>query len=135
MNVFQYSAVTEANWRQNLAEMSGFKPSYTFYGDFSIAEFCEVYMNDAKAVKNTYNNVIKSWGSSYKALTEIVLVLNHKAWSFDGNVDSSYLHCGEANRVAFTNLYTELYNKAVDEFYKRYEGNNEAMSYYYQVTD
>ena len=135
MNVFQYITIAEQNWRQNLAEMSGFKPKYTFYGDFSIAEFCEVWMHDANAVRKTYNNVIKSWGSSYTALTEIILVLNHKSWSFDGDVDSSYLRCGEANRVAFTNLYTELYNKAVNEFYKRYEGNDEAMSYYYQVTD
>ena len=135
MNVFQYSAVTEQNWKYNLGDMTDWKPSYTFYGDFSIAEFCEIYMHDANAVRKTYNNVIKSWGSCYKALTEIIMVLNHKAWSFDCKVDSSYLRCSETNRLALVSLYSNLYDLAVKEFFKRYGDNDEAKSYYYQVTD
>lgn len=60
MNVFQYSAIVEMNWKANLNEMSGFEPKYTFYHDFAIAEFCAKYMGDKKAIENTYKNVIKS---------------------------------------------------------------------------
>ena len=127
MNVFQYSTIAEANWRENITDMSGFQPQYTFYGDFSIAEFCEIYMRD--------NNVIRSWSSGYKALTEIILVLNHKSWSFEQKVDSNYLHCSEVWRIYYRNLYTELYNKAVEKFFKLYSKDKEAVAYYYEVTD
>ena len=119
MNVFTYSATTERNWMINLEDMGAFRPKYTFYSDFGIAEFCEVYMRDKNAVKKTYNNVIKSWGSSYEALTEIIMVLNHKSWSFAGKVDSSYLKCGESWREYYVRLYSELYEKAVEVFFKK----------------
>ena len=130
MNVFQYSAVAEMNWKQNLSDMGSFVPKYTFYGDFSISDWYGV-----SSVKDTYKNVIKSWGSDYKALTEIVMVLNHKSWSFHNKVDSSYLNCSEEKRVAMVSLYAELYEKADAEFRKRFKGNDEAMQYYYEVTD
>ena len=135
MNVFQYAAICEKNWESNLADMSGYERKYTFYSDFSIAEFCEVYMKDTNAVKKTYNNVIKSWGSSIEAMSEIVMVLNHKIWSFYGNVDSSYLKCGEAWRNKFMEIYQTLYEKCVDFIYKKFEHNEKAMEYYYNVTD
>lgn len=135
MNVFQYAAIVEQNWKLNLGDMSGYTPKYTFYNDFAIAEFCEVYMRDKNAVKKTYNQVIKSWGNNIKALTEIVMVLNHKSWAFAENVDSKYLGVGENWREFYANLYTELYEKAVDFVYKKFSKNEEAMRYYYEVTD
>ncbi len=135
MNVFIYSNTCELNWKENLADMGDFQPKYTFYGDFSIAEFCEVYMRDRNAVKNTFNNVIRNWSSDYKCLTEIVMVLNHKAWSFANDVDSSYLKCGDEWREFYKKLYVEHYNKAVNKFFKLYRNNSEAVSYYYEITD
>ena len=135
MNVFQYSTIAEHNWKLNLQDMGSFKPQYTFYGDFSIAEFCEIYMHDAKAIVRTYNQVIKYWGSSYKAFTEIIMVLNHKAWAFDQKVDSHWLGCSETNRLALVKLYTELYNKAVNTFFKKYANDEDAKKWYYRVTD
>ena len=72
MNVFGYAVTTEQNWKANLGEMTDWKPSYTFYSDFAIAEFCQVYMREKSAVKKTYSQVIKSWGSNYKSLTDAV---------------------------------------------------------------
>lgn len=135
MNVFIYSNTCELNWKENLADMGDFQPQYTFYGDFSIAEFCEVYMRDRNAVKKTFNNVIRYWSSDYKCLTEIIMVLNHKAWSFANNVDSSYLKCGDEWKEFYKKLYVELYNKAVNKFFKLYRKNSEAVSYYYEITD
>jgi hypothetical protein len=135
MNVFQYANVTEQNWLINLADMGDFKPKFTFYSDFGIAEFCEVYMRDKNAVKKTFNNVMRYWSSDYHSLVEIILVLNHKSWSFDGRVDSSYLKCGESWRVQFKNLYVDLYQKADKKFWELYKGNESAVSYYYKVLD
>lgn len=132
MDVFQYSAIAEHNWELNLEDMGSFRPQYTFYSDFSIADWY-----GEKSVRDTYNNVIKHWGSDYKALTEIIMVLNHKAWSFDSNVDSQILgsRCNEVVRKRYVEVYTELYNKADAVFHKKYKGNDDAMRYYYEVTD
>lgn len=135
MNVFQYAAVTEQNWKVNLADMGNFQPKFTFYSDFGIAEFCEVYMHDKNAVKSTFNNVITNWSSDYHSLVEIILVLNHKSWSFKGNVDSSYLKCGKQWQDYYLKLYVELYRKADAKFWELYKDNAEATRYYYEVLD
>lgn len=135
MNVFEYAAITEANWKANLEAMGNFVPQFTFYSDFSIAEYCEVYKDDAYAVRDTYNRVIEAWAEDYKALTEVVLMLNHKAWAFSDRVDSHYLGCSDERAEKYVNLYVKLYEEAVDEFMTRYGNNQEAMDYYFQVTD
>ena len=137
MNVFGYAATTEQNWKANLGEMTDWKPSYTFYSDFAIAEFCQVYMREKNAVKKTYSQVIKSWGSNYKALTEIVMVLNHKSWAFakPNRVDAKYLNVGDSWADYFVELYSELYQKADALYRKKFAKNETAMSYYNEVTD
>ena len=135
MDVFQYSAITEKNWEANLADMSDYKRKYTFYADFGIAEYCEVYKNDKNAVEDTYKRVEESWGKSIEAITEVVMVLNHKIWSFYGHVDSSYLGCSEEWREHFQSVYQSLYEKCVAYIEKTYANDTNALSYYYQVTD
>lgn len=132
MNVFQYSAIAEQNWKYNLEDMGAFKPKYTFYGDFSIADWW-----GESSIRDTYKNVINSWGGDYEALTEIVMVLNHKSWSFHNKVDSHWLgaRCTEEVRKRYIEVYAELYNKADAEFRKRYGDNKDAMRHYYEVTD
>ena len=139
MYVFEYSATTELNWKANLAEMTDWKPQYTFYSDFAIAEFCETYMRDRGAVVKTYKRVIKSWGSNYKALTEIIMVLNHKIWAFYGKdkagVDARYLGVSKEMGNNIARVYNQLWENAKAEFFKRFKDNEEAMSYFYEVTD
>ena len=135
MNVFQYAFTAEANWKENLSYMTSFTPSYTFYSDFSIAEFCEVYMHDANAVVDTYKRVKESWGKDIKAITEVCMVLNHKIWSFYDGVDSSYLKCSEEWRQKFSELYQSLYDDCTEYIQKTFGNDSEAMSYYYEVTD
>lgn len=135
MNVLVYAATAEMNWKMNLEDMGDFRPKYTFYNDFSIAEFCEIYMRDRNAVKKTYNEVIKSWGKNIKAVTEIAMVLNHKSWAFYQGVDSKYLGCSDENKNYLAQLYCELYEDCVAYIEKTYKGNDEALSYYYSVTD
>lgn len=135
MNVFEYAAITEKNWELNLADMSGYERKYTFYADFGIAEFCEVYKDDPNAVKETFKRVKESWGKDIKAMTEVVMVLNHKIWAFYGNVDSKYLNCSEEWRVHFMEVYQSLYEECVAFIDKEFANDTDALSYYFEVTD
>ena len=135
MNVLEYAAVAEQNWKMNLGDMTSYKPDFSFYKDLSIAEFCEIYMRDRNAVKKTYNQVMKSWGSNYKALTEFILALNHKSWAFAQRVDSRYMGIGDEKAKEYAHLYNELWAKADNEFCRKFRKNDDAMSYYFDVTD
>ena len=75
MNILQYAASCEANWKAGLADMTDYKPFTTFYYDLSIAEYF-----GAKGLIDTYKNVIKHWGKDIKYITEFCLCLNHKIW-------------------------------------------------------
>ena len=135
-NVMEYAHISEINWRENLKTMNEFKPEYTFYSDLSIAEWCQIFAKgDENAIEETYTEFIMQFGDNYKALTELILVLNHKLWSFHQKVDSNYLNCDEKTRYQLEQLYTRLYNRAETYFFKRYERNQQAQQYYYRVTD
>lgn len=134
-NVFQYAAICEKNWECNLGDMTDWKPKYTFYSDFSIAEYCEIYKRDAKAVEDTYNRVIESWGDCIDAMTEVSMVLNHKIWAFYNRVDSGYLGCSDTIADYFEGIYYKLWEKCVAFIKKKFADNKDAMSYYYSVTD
>jgi len=135
VNVFQYANIAQANWKSILNDLTPYEPKYTFYADFAIAEFCEVYMSDKNAIKNTYKNVVESWGDNIEAMTEIVLVLNHKIWSFYEEVDSTYLGVPKETAMKLAEIYNDLWDKAKDFIYKKFGENSEAMSYYFSVTD
>lgn len=134
-NVFAYAAICEKNWEANLADMTDYKRKYTFYSDFSIADFYQGRGVEKNAIKDTYKNVINSWGSSIDAMAEIVMVLNHKSFSFYYGVDSSYMGCDEYTANEIGRLYANLYEKAKDFVYEKFGNDKDAMSYYFKVTD
>ncbi len=119
----------------NLGDITDYQPKYTFYVDFSIAEFCEIYLRDKNAVRKSYKQFISSWGKNIEAMTEIVMVLNHKSWAFDGRVDSKYLGIGDAKAEEFTQLYVELYEDAYSMVEKNFKDDEDALSYFYRITD
>lgn len=119
MNVFQYSAIEQAKFNNVMAEC-GYEAFTTFFGDLSIAEFVE----GASGVKDTYNNVIKSWGSDIKYITEFVMALNHKCWEHHA-----------AGKAELSKVYADLYYKADDFVVDKFKDDEEALSYYYRVTD
>lgn len=100
----------------NIEEMNGYRPMTTFWEDFEIAE-----KYGYKAVQDTYKRAFINWRTDYKYLTELVLVLNHKAWQHQ---DSNQL---------LSDLYVTLYevadNFAIDNL-KGYE-----LKYFFEVTD
>lgn len=100
----------------NIEEETGYRPMTTFWMDFSIAD-----KFGYKAVQDTYRRAFHDWKHDYKYLTELVLVLNHKAWQ----------HC-DKNPV-LSELYIQLYeiadNYAIDNL-KGYE-----LKYFFEITD
>lgn len=124
-NQFTYAAGIEKWCNDFYYDMSGNKLQYTFCSDFAIADW-----RGENAVRETFNRVIKSWGNSYKAFTEIVLALNLLSWAND-----QLARQGITDRGKWVDLYCELYYDAKDKFYKKYNGNNEATDYFFNMTD
>lgn len=105
--------------RWNIEEVTGYTPITTFYEDFSIADKFGI-----AAVKDTYKNAIESAKAmGYKEFTELVMALNWKIWRWYEENES------------LAKVYNTLWGKAEEEFFKYYEGNDEAESYYFRTTD
>ena len=100
----------------SIEELNGYRPMTTFWMDFDIAD-----KFGYKAVQDTYNRAFHDWKHDYKYLTELVMVLNHKAWQ----------HL-DRNPVLY-DLYVTLYevtdNYAIDTL-KGHE-----LKYFFEVTD
>lgn len=100
----------------NIEELNGYRPMTTFWEDFSIAD-----RFGYKAVQDTYKRAFNNWRTDYKYLTELVLVLNHKAWQHQ-----------DSNPV-LSDLYVTLYevcdNYAIDNL-KGHE-----LRYFFEITD
>lgn len=102
-------------------EEIGYEPVTTFWQDFSIADkFVGV---EKDPIGDTYKRALDYAKMDYKYLTELVLVLNHKIWQWY-----------RSNEVIAIE-YDTLWKMAENEFMKTYENNDEAMKYYFEVTD
>lgn len=118
-DVFHYGAAEEKCIFEPQAEESGYVRITTFFSDLSMAEWCGL-----DNVREFFNDVCESWIGDYKYFTELVLCLNIKCWEWYGRKYDE-----------LSQLYVELYEQARDKFYDYYEGNDEATSYYFEVTD
>lgn len=102
-------------------EQIGYKPLTTLWEDFSIADrFVGV---EKTPIEDTYKRALDFCKMDYKYMTELVLVLNHKIWQWYNK-----------NEVLGI-LYDTLWRMAESKFFELYEDNDEAMEYYYRVTD
>lgn len=89
----------------------------TFWEDFAIADRFGM-----EAIKDTFKRAFDEWKTDIKYLTELALVLNHRACK----------HYAE-DRMRYSALYTELYDK-VDAW--AYENlSKEDLDYYFNVID
>lgn len=108
-------------WR--IEEETGYKPMTTFYQDFSIADNFGI-----DAIKDTYNKAFNEWKTNYKYITELVLVLNWKIWSY---YDSTQSEDSSTNKIAsvYNDLWIQLDQWCVDNL------TGDALKYYYSTTD
>ena len=124
-NPFTYAAGIE-NWCKDFYyNASGNKLNYTFCADFAIADWI-----GEDAVRETFKRVIESWGDDYKAFTEIALDINLLSWA-----NYQLIQQGITDREKWVEFYSELYYDARDEFYTRYDGNDEATDYFFEMAD
>lgn len=99
------------------ADLIGYKPITTFWEDFSIADkFGE------GAIRDTAERAYTEWHTDYRYLTELVMVLNHKAWEHENN-------------SKLCKLYSDLYYIYDDAALNELTGNEEAMQYYFKTLD
>lgn len=99
-----------------IEEETGYKPSFTFYGDLSIAE-----RFGKAAIVDTFQRIFSEWKGNCKALTELCMVLNWKIYEFYGRND------------AIAKLYGSMFRK-VDE-YAVSTLKGEELNYFYDTTD
>jgi hypothetical protein len=106
MNVFEYANKCEANFEYFLNSV-GKERKTTFFADLSIAECYGV-----DGVKDTYRNVMKSWGDDLEFMCEWVIALNQKIWQHhQSNPDLG-------------KLYDELWRKADEYCMDKFEGDD-----------
>ena len=100
-----------------LMAQRGYTVQTTFWEDFSIAD-----RFGKSAVLDTFKRAFSEWKTDYKYLTEMVLVLNTKAWDLfnKGNQELS-------------EIYSELYFKVHDYACTHLKG--EEFEYYFNITD
>lgn len=115
--LLEHAARMERAWEQRVMDMSGYKRKTTFYSDLTIADAFGV-----KAIKDTYKRVCKAWMSNIEYITEFAICLNHKSWEHQERED-------------YCKLYSDLWYEISDKICEHYKGNEEAISYFYRVTD
>lgn len=102
--------------RWNIEELNGYRPITTFWMDFDIADRFGL-----EAIKDTYSRAFREWRSDYRYLTELVLVLNHKAWQHYERNDQ------------YSELYVQLYEVADNYAIENLKGQE--LKYFLSVTD
>lgn len=118
-NVFKYAAACEAAWEKMTKEMSGYERKTTFYSDLSIAECFGV-----NAIQDTYRRVVKEWMNNIEYITEFAICLNHKSWEHHAKHNDNLVK-----------LYSELWYEISDKIQEHYKDNEEALDYFFNVTD
>ena len=119
MNILEYAARAERAWEMQMQDLSGYKRKTTFYSDLSIAECYGV-----DAIKDTYNRVVKEWMGNIEYITEFAICLNHKSWEHHARHNDNLVK-----------LYAELWYEIKDKIYEHYDGNQDALDYFFEVTD
>jgi len=120
-NVFSYAYGVEDWVNKSLP-----KPlEFTFASDFAIADWY-----GESEVLDTYERVKEAWLDDYKAFTEVVVAVNMLSWANDALTRQGY-----DDRERFVKLYSDLYYKARNDFYDKYEGNEQACNHFFEMTD
>lgn len=96
--------------------VNGYETQTTFWMDFSIADRFGI-----RAIKDTYKRASDAWKNNAVYMTELVMVLNWKCWSWH-----------QKNSV-LCKLYSELYYKARDLAMDTLTG--EDLQYFFRTTD
>lgn len=115
MTIFQYASACERAF-ENFLQSIGKERKTTFFSDLSIAERC-----GTNAVKETYRDVMGSWGDDIDFMCEWVICLNQKIWQ----------HYTTDRELA--KVYDDLWRKADNYCREHFKG--EELKKYYDYID
>ena len=115
MTIFQYASACERAF-ENFLQSVGKERKTTFFSDLSIAECYGI-----NAVKETYRDVMNSWGDDLEFMCEWVISLNQKIWQ----------HYNENRELA--KVYDDLWRKADNYCREHFKG--EELEKYYDYID
>lgn len=104
----------------NFPAETGYEEKTTFWQDFSIADAFGI-----NAIKDTFNRAFKFWKTDIEYLTELSLVLNHKAWQWNDKDGS--------NAQAYVKLYSDLFHQV--DYYAKSNLKDAELQYYLKTTD
>ena len=96
--------------------INGYETKTTFWQDFSIADRFGL-----RAVRDTYKRASEEWHTDCIYMTELVMVLNWKCWSYYQKNNS------------LCKLYSDLYYKARDLAFESLKGPD--LEYFIRTTD
>ena len=102
--------------RWNVEELMGYTPKTTFWEDFSIADAFGI-----RAIRDTYNRASIEWRNNLEYCTELVMVLNHKAWQWNNR------------NPVISKLYVQLFERLYDWGVNHFKG--EDLSYFLSTLD
>ena len=117
--ILEQAAISQQNFKQEMNYL-GYETKTTFYGDFTIAEL----VSGVEGVKDTFKRAFEEWKTNIEYFTELVMVLNHKAWEHH-----------EKNNRELSVLYVELYEKADEYLFCSPNFSSEDLSYAMSVLD
>lgn len=103
-----------------MAQDIGYTPITTFWEDFSIAE-----QFGTDAIKDTAKRIFDEWHDNIKYLTEFIMVLNHKCWTWNKK--------NEKLMELYSHLFLKYNDKAWD--WLEANGTQEDKSYYFHTLD
>ena len=101
------------NW--TIEELTGYRPVTSLFTDFSAADKI-----GPEAIQSTYNQAFAEWKDNYVCLTELLLVLNWKIWSW-------FIENDEYGRL-YDRLWKELDAWCIENL------KDEALTYYLETT-
>lgn len=105
-------------YEQFLAQFTDWRPSKLYWQRFSIAEkFGET------EIKKVYNDILKEAKKDYKAMTELVMALNHKSWQ----------HCEDREFSTFCSVYKTLFESTYKLASSSLKDNE--LKYFLEITD
>ncbi len=109
-----------ANYFTYMCNITGYEPQTTFWENFMISE-----RFGARAIRNTYERVMKEWKNNYIYLTELVMILNWNLWYWDG--------AGTRQSEEYAKLYDELWSKTDEYALTHLQGDE--LSYFLRTVD
>lgn len=100
--------------------------STTFMMDYAIADRFGL-----DAVRDTYKRAFDAWKDDVRYMADMVLVLNQRCWGWYAKAQDE----DNERYMELSKLYAELYHRANDYCYERWEYGTEEAEYYFRMTD